>query len=226
MVHSVMIACKQSEKLMDSIMKRHGNHVRQEEYHIEGGEARICLILNTIARVEESLHSISFERYEELLAFANSVLETENREEGSMTEQPTVERSSNREDSARRIENDDAMRGTTHVAPGTNGPGYNLVELWLVAKLRDGSLPNEMFSDDVVSSIETMFPRCGIDISSAKTVLTAIPGIHYGNPTIRKVRGRGFYFRRSLTVRHCVDAGLMTEPVCGVADSLDNDAEE
>ena len=28
MIHTVVIACKQSEKLLDSIMKKHGNHVR------------------------------------------------------------------------------------------------------------------------------------------------------------------------------------------------------
>ena len=34
MIHTVMIARKQSNKLLDSIMKSHGNHVRQEEYEI------------------------------------------------------------------------------------------------------------------------------------------------------------------------------------------------
>ena len=62
MVYTVVIACKQTEKLLDSIMKSHGNHVRQEEYEIPGGEDRIKLILNTVARMEETLHSVPFER--------------------------------------------------------------------------------------------------------------------------------------------------------------------
>ena len=53
MIHTVVIACKQSEKLMDSIMKRHGNHVREEEYEIEGGEECVRVILDTIVRVKE-----------------------------------------------------------------------------------------------------------------------------------------------------------------------------
>ena len=80
MVHTVVIACKQSEKLMDSIMKTHGAHVRQEEYEIEGGERKIRLILNTIARVEELLHSVPFERFQELLTFASGILEVEDRD--------------------------------------------------------------------------------------------------------------------------------------------------
>ena len=67
MVHTVMIACKQSERLMDSIMKRHGNHVKQEEYQIEGGEERVRLVLNTIARVEELLHTVPLDNYDRLL---------------------------------------------------------------------------------------------------------------------------------------------------------------
>ena len=75
MVHTVTIACKQSEKLMDSIMKRHGSRIKQEEYEIEGGEQRVRLVLDTIARVEESLHSVPFVRYEELQKAVNAVLD-------------------------------------------------------------------------------------------------------------------------------------------------------
>ncbi len=74
MVHTVVIAYKQSEKLMDSIMKRHGAHVRQEEYEIEEGEERVRVVFDTIARVEESLHSVPFDRYDELLLAANAIL--------------------------------------------------------------------------------------------------------------------------------------------------------
>ena len=84
MVHTVVIACKQSEKLMDSITKRHGNHVRQEEYELEGGGERIRTILDTIARVEESLHSVPFERYEQLLSAVSGVLGIENGEPAMM----------------------------------------------------------------------------------------------------------------------------------------------
>ena len=75
-MHTVMIACKQSEKLLDSIMKRHGNHVRQEEYEIQGGEGRVGLILNTIARVEETLHAMPFDDYDRLLTCVEGFLET------------------------------------------------------------------------------------------------------------------------------------------------------
>jgi hypothetical protein len=74
MVHAVVIACKQSEKPMDSIMKRQGNHVRQEEYEIKGGEERVRAILDTIARVKESLHSVPFDRYKNLLIAVNGIL--------------------------------------------------------------------------------------------------------------------------------------------------------
>ena len=56
-------------------MKRHGNHVRQEEYEIEGGERRIRVILDTIARVEELLHSVPFDRYEDLLRAVSDFLD-------------------------------------------------------------------------------------------------------------------------------------------------------
>ena len=59
---------------MDSIMKTHGAHVRQEEYEIEGGEGRVRAIFDTIARVEESLHSVPFKRYDELLSAVNDIL--------------------------------------------------------------------------------------------------------------------------------------------------------
>jgi len=74
MIHTVVIACKQSEKLLDSIMKKHGSHVRQEEYAIAGGETKVRLILDTVARVEESLHSVPFDRYEGLLKAVNDFL--------------------------------------------------------------------------------------------------------------------------------------------------------
>ncbi len=219
MIHTVVIACKQSEKLLNSIMKKHGNHVRQEEYEIEGGEAKIRLILNTIARVEETLHSISFDRYEELLTFANDVLETENRNEGTGDERLTVDR----EVAVRRVERVDVATGT-YPASDVDEAGLNQVELWVIAKLRDGSLPSKILSDDLVSSIEMMFPRCGIEVSFAKKVLTAIPGIRYATPTVDKVKGRGFHFRRSFIVQHYVDLGLLTDPACDV-DGSDEDEE-
>ena len=74
-VHTVVIACRQSEKLLDSIMKKHGNHVRQEEYQIEGGEVKLRMILDMIARVEESLHSLPFDRYKDLLSAVNTFLD-------------------------------------------------------------------------------------------------------------------------------------------------------
>ena len=77
MVHTVVIACKQSEKLLDSIMRSHGNHVRQEEYEIPGGENRVKLILNTVARMEETLHGVPFERYGDLLKYADEILQTQ-----------------------------------------------------------------------------------------------------------------------------------------------------
>ena len=76
MVCSVVIACKQSEKLLDSIMKRHGCHVRQEEYEICGDEERIRVIFETIARVEESLHSIPFEKYDMFSKVVTEFLDT------------------------------------------------------------------------------------------------------------------------------------------------------
>ena len=75
MVHTVAIACKQSEKLLDSIMKGHGNHVKQEEYEIQGGEDRIALVLNTIARVEETLHAMPFDDYDRLLSCVEGLLD-------------------------------------------------------------------------------------------------------------------------------------------------------
>ena len=75
MVHTVIIACKQSEKLLDSILKKHGNHVRQEEYEIEGGNAVVRIILDTIARVEESLHTIPFDQYNTILEAINRLLD-------------------------------------------------------------------------------------------------------------------------------------------------------
>ena len=35
MVHEVIIDCKQSEKLLDSIVKRHGCHIKQEECEVD-----------------------------------------------------------------------------------------------------------------------------------------------------------------------------------------------
>ena len=84
MVHTVVIACKQSEKLLDSIMKRHGNHVRQEEYEIQGGEERIGLILNTIARVEEALHAMPFDEYDRLLTCVDGLLDTSSESVGEI----------------------------------------------------------------------------------------------------------------------------------------------
>ena len=76
MVHTIVIACRQSEKILDSIMKRHGNHVKQKEYEIQGGEERIAMILNTIARVEEVLHAMPFDNYDRLLTCVEGLLDT------------------------------------------------------------------------------------------------------------------------------------------------------
>ena len=60
MVHSVTIACKQSKWLMDSIMTSHGNYVRQEEYHMKGGEDRVRLVSDTNAGIEGLSTAIRF----------------------------------------------------------------------------------------------------------------------------------------------------------------------
>ena len=75
--HKVVVQAKALEKVMDSVLKAHGNHVTQEEYIFDGGDSQVQLVLNTIARVEESLHSVSFERYEDLLSAVNEVLKAE-----------------------------------------------------------------------------------------------------------------------------------------------------
>ena len=65
--HKVQVHSKAIEKVMDSVLKAHGNHVTQEEYIFEGGDVQVILVFNTIARAEESLHRVPFENYELLL---------------------------------------------------------------------------------------------------------------------------------------------------------------
>lgn len=65
--HKVQVHSKAIEKVMDSVLKAHGNHVTQEEYIFEGGDLQVILVFNTIARAEECLHRVPFENYELLL---------------------------------------------------------------------------------------------------------------------------------------------------------------
>ena len=75
--HKVVVHSKALEKVMDSVLKAHGRHITQEEYIFDGGDSQVQLVLDTIARVEDSLHSVSFERYEDLLSAVNGVLNAE-----------------------------------------------------------------------------------------------------------------------------------------------------
>ena len=56
-MHIVAVMCKESENWLDSVMRKHGNHVRQEEYEIEGGEESVKLILDI--RVSEKVYGLS-----------------------------------------------------------------------------------------------------------------------------------------------------------------------
>ena len=56
-MHTVAVMCKQSEKLLDSVIRKHGNHVRQEEYEIEGGEESVKPVLDI--RISEKVYGSS-----------------------------------------------------------------------------------------------------------------------------------------------------------------------
>ena len=74
-IHKVTVHSKALEKVMDSVLKAHGNHIILLSYVFDGGDDQVRLVLNTIARVEESLHVVPFERYDVLLDTINRIIE-------------------------------------------------------------------------------------------------------------------------------------------------------
>ena len=73
--HKVTVHSKALEKVMDSVLKAHGNHITQEECVFYGGDDQVRLVLYTIARVEESLHVVPFERYDVLLDTIHGIID-------------------------------------------------------------------------------------------------------------------------------------------------------
>ena len=194
MVHTIVIACKQSEKLMDSIMKRHGNHVRQEEYQIEGGEERVKLVLVTVARIEESLHIVPFDRYNEVLSFANSLLDVRNAV-GPVAARVQIER-----------EMESEM---------VNGDVLDTLDEWLINHLRNDTLPSRILSSQVAKQLS----RCDNEISP-KWVTTKMQ-IHDNRGVVipenkitieegpYKGRGRGFRFEVPFFLETMIRKGWM-----------------
>jgi hypothetical protein len=73
-VHVVRVSTKYTEKLLDSVLKKHLNHVRGEEYEIEEGDRVVMTILNTIARVEEAVHTLPYDQFDNLLEHVDAAL--------------------------------------------------------------------------------------------------------------------------------------------------------
>ena len=73
-VHIVRVNTKYTEKLLDSVLKKHLNHVRGEEYEIEEGDRVVLTILNTIARVEEAVHTLPYDQFDNLLGHVDAAL--------------------------------------------------------------------------------------------------------------------------------------------------------
>ena len=73
-VHVVRVNTKYTEKLLDSVLKKHLNHVRGEEYEIEEGDRVVTTILNTIARVDEAVHTLPYDQFENLLEHVAAAL--------------------------------------------------------------------------------------------------------------------------------------------------------
>jgi hypothetical protein len=207
MVHTVVIACKQSEKLLDSIMKRHGNHVRQEEYEIEGGEQRVRQILNTIARVEEILHSVPFERYPELLAFANGILQVEERDGETVTGRPIVDGSSVRKSRAARVKKKSSL---------------NRVEQWLVNRLETRSLPPAILSKQLAEELgrfDSNAPPVTSNWVTPKMRVYEGQGVEFSDNQVTiksgefKGRGRGYYLDADTLLKTFMETGIMEPPI-------------
>jgi hypothetical protein len=211
MVHTVMIACKQSEKLMDSIMKRHGNHVKQEEYQIEGGKERVRLVLNTIARVEEILHTVPLDNYDRLLSFADGFLDTQNvvsTQDALLTnvrDQDTDLLPSQEYDQERTP----IIQTRTQVTRDVQRPPLSRIDQWLVNQLEFHTLPAIILAQQLEDKVNvTGLPKLSTVVIKRELAAYEGRGVHHPGNTIshNKSRGIPYYF----------DAERLTECLVGL----------
>lgn len=159
---------------MDSVLKAHGNHITQEEYVFDGGDDQVRLVLNTIARVEESLHVVPFERYDVLLDTINRIIDgVESPHQIVFSGPPSRPRRNS--------------HGHGDVQPVT----LHIIDRWLVHMVEKNDLPS-----DIISGTNLL----GIYNDWLQTYDPDIPLVHSKNflyPNLRPYFGCGIRYDTS-----------------------------